>query len=291
MGGILLWLAAVCQPAQPDQRLEAILARVSEEAEIFSQAAANLTAEETFQQRARKSPRRFRPRFGRAATEPPKVEYSTREIVSEYGYARLRESPGRLHEFRQVVAVDGRRVKSQEQARHSLARDLRSEDDRVKKRMLEQFKRHGLASAAADFGQVILLFDRRRLADYEFRVARAERVGAEPALVVTFRQTGGGGSLVIFEGRSAIYQALEGELWVREPDWLPLRILLKTARKRDEVVIRDEATVDYVMSQHGVMVPASVVYRQFAGDALLVENRFRYSPFRRFAAEAEVKYD
>jgi hypothetical protein len=292
MEGILLWLAALAwQAPQADPRLQAVLARVAEEAEIFAQAATNLTSEETFQQRARKNPRRFRPRFGGAATEPPKVEYAMREIVSEYGYAVLKESPGQLHELRQVMSVDGRKIMSAQTARQALARGMKSQDDRVKRRMLEEFRRHGLASAAADFGQVILLFSQRRQGEYRFAIRRSEHIGADPALVLTFEQTGGSGALVIFEGRTAIHQTLEGELWVRQPDWLPLRVVLRSVRKRDETVIRDEATVDYVMTQHGVLAPASVVHRQYAGDQLAVENLFRYLAFRKFAAEAEVKFN
>jgi hypothetical protein len=276
---------------QTDQRLEAILGRVSEEAEIFAQTAPNLTGEETLQQKARKNPRRFRPRLGSAATQPPPAEYRSREIVSEYGFAVLQEAPGVIHEFRQVVSVDGRRILSQEQARHSLARGLTSADDRVKKRMLEQFQRFGLAEAAADFGQLILLFGQRRQGDYQFHASRRERVGADAAVVVDFEQRSGSGSLLILQGKTTVHQKLAGELWVREGDWLPLRITLQSSRQVDKLALRDEASVEYLMSPHGVLVPASVVHRQWTGQQLLVENLFRYAGFRKFAAEAEVKYD
>jgi len=287
--GLVLLLA--CAGGQVDVRLEGILRRLAEEAEIFAQTATNLTSEETLQQRARKNPRRFRLRLGSRAVEPPKPEYQSREIVSEYGFAVLKEAPGVIHEFRQVVSVDGRRIKSREQARHSLARGLKSADDRVKKQMLEQFQRYGLTEAAADFGQLLLLFGQRRQADYHFRVTRAERLGAEPAVVVDFEQRGGSSSLMIFQGKTAVHQRLDGEIWAREGDWLPLRIKLRSSRQVSRVWVRDEASVDYTMSQHGVLVPAAVVHRQWAGPELLVENLFRYAAFRRFAAEAQVKYD
>ena len=287
----MLHLAVLCAGWQADGRLEGILQRLAEEAEIFAQAATNLTGEETLQQKARKSPRRFRPRLGSGAVEPPKPEYQSREIVSEYGFAVLKEAPGVIHEFRQVVSVDGRRIKSREEARQSLARGLSSADDRVKKRMLEQFQRYGLAEAAADFGQLLLLFGQRRQADYYFRVMRQERLGAESAVVVDFQQRGGGGSLLIFQGKTAVHARLDGEIWAREGDWLPLGIKLRSSRQVNRLWIRDEASVDYTMSQHGVSVPAAVVHRQWAGQELLVENLFRYAAFRRFTAEAEVKYD
>ncbi len=276
--------------AEPDQRLEAILGRVAEEAEVFAQAAMNLTAEETLQQRARRSGRRFRPRLGAGPVQPPKPEYGTREIVSEYGFTVFKEAPGVIHELRQVVAVDGRRIVGREQARDALARGVKSEDDRVKKRMLDQFRRFGLSEAAADFGQVVLLFGQRRQGDYQFRVARRERVGAEAAVVVDFQQRGGSEPLFILEGKTAIHQKLDGELWAREGDWLPLRITLRSSRQVDKLSVRDEASVDYAMSQHGVLVPAAVVHRRWVGQDLLVENRFGYAAFRKFAAEAQVKY-
>jgi hypothetical protein len=291
MGVVLVLLAAVWPPAQADERLQAILDRVAEEAAILYQMAPNLVSEETFVQRARKNPRRFRPRLGSRAVQPPKPGYATREIVSEYGYSVLKESPGRLHEFRQIVSIDGRRVLGADKARESLFRGLKSEDDRVKRRMLENFRKHGLVSAATDFGQLLLLFGRRRLADYEFRVMREERVGAEAAVVVSFRQIGGEESLVIFEGRTAVRQRLEGELWVRQTDSMPLRISLRSSRAREGATIRDEATVEYTMTPHGALAPVSVAHRQWSGSELVVENIFRYSAFRRFSAEAEIKFN
>jgi len=274
-----------------EERLKAILSRVSEEAEVFLLAAPNLVGQETFQQRAAKAPRRFRPRLGSAAIQVPKPQYSTREIVSEYGYSVLRGAPGQLHEFRQIVSIDGRQIRSVEKARTTLTLGLKSADDRVKKRMVEDFKRHGLAEAAADFGPLILLFGKRRLGDYSLALSGSGRIGAEAALIVSFRQVAGTGSLLIFEKRKALRQPLEGEVWVRQPDWLPLRIGLRSSRKEETYSVRDEATVDYVLSPHGVLVPVSVVHRQFAGDELVVENLFRYSPFRKFTADTEIKFN
>ncbi len=288
---MVLLLAAVWPAAQTDQRLQAILDRVAEEAAIFAQMAPNLISQETFRQRARKPPPRFRPRLGKAAVTPPKPEYATREIVSEYGYSVFKEAPGRLHEFRQIVSVDGRRVLSADKARQTLFRGLKSEDDRIKRRMLEGFRKHGLANAATDFGQLLLLFGRRRLVDYQFGVVREERVGADAAVVLSFRQSSGAESLVIFEGKTAVQTRLEGELWVRQTDYGPLRISLSASRPREGSVIRDEATVEYTLSSHGALTPVSVVHRQWNGSELVVENSFRYSAFRKFAADAEIKFN
>lgn len=286
-------LAAAGFQSPPPPRagsIASILARVSEEAEAFRTMAPNLLAQETFQQRALKPPRRFRPRLGNAALQPPKPEYRTRAIVSEYGYATFRDAPNALHEFRQVVSVDGRRIASQEKARRTLTIGLRSEDDALKKRMLENFEKHGLRGAVTDFGQILLLFGRRRLDDYTFRVEGSGMVGAEAATILHFEQRGGSGALLIFEKRRAMHQPLEGQLWVRRSDSRPLRVVLRSTTKDGERVTRHEATVDYVFSSHGVLVPVSVVHRQFVGPDLVVENVFRYSPFRMFSTDTEMQF-
>lgn len=285
---LLLLLGQAGAPAE--ERLAQILSRVSEEAEVFRQMAPKLLSQETLRQRALEASPRFRPRLGQAATQPSKPQYRTREIVSEYTFSSFRESPNTIHEFRQVISVDGRQVATREKARSTLVLGIRSEDDRLKKRLLEEFARHGLSGAAADFGQLILLFTRRRLENYSFQYAGAGRLGAENAAILSFRQKAGEESLTIFERRKAIREPLEGRLWVREPDFLPLRIELHADRKDGEQLIRDEATVDYVMSPHAVITPASVVRRRFAGGLLVVEDVFQYSPFRLFAAEAEIKF-
>jgi hypothetical protein len=290
MRAVVLLLTAALLAESTEERLRKILARVSEEAEVFHSMAPKMLAQETLVQRAIKPRPRFRPRVGRAAVEPPKPEYRTRELVSEYSFGSFQEAPNSVHEFRQVIAVDGRRVVSAEKARQSLAAGLRSEDDRVKKRLLDDFEKHGMTGAAADFGQVLLLFSRTNLDKYEFQAAGERLIGPERALVLTFRQVAGEESLLIFERRKAIRQALEGELWVRASDFLPLRVILRSSREQDKIAVRDEATVDYTRSAQGVLTPAAVVHRQFAGNVLTVENVFRYSPFRFFGADTEIKF-
>lgn len=284
--GLLLLLAA---PAS-DQPLEQALSRVSEEAEAFRQAAPKILAREKLVQRTRKPQRRFHPRLGNTALEPPKPQYRTREIISEYGFAALAEAPGALHEFRQVISVDNRPVLAAEEARGRLTAGLRSADDRAKKRMLESFEKYGLTGAAADFGQVLLLFTRRRLKDYSFAPAGNGQVGADPARIFAFKQTGGAASFLILEKRKAIHQPLEGELWVRASDGMPLRIVLVSQHEEGGVAIRDESRVDYAMTPHGYLAPASVVRRQTSGGQLVVEDVYEYSDIRMFQSDSEVKF-
>jgi hypothetical protein len=277
--------------AQQAGDVQNIMSRVSEEAEVFAHSARAVLSEETLKQRTRKGAVRFRPRIGDAATKPPKEEFLEREIVSEYGFSSFKDSPAALHEFRTVTAVDGRKVAGVEKARRTLTMGMASADDAVKKQMLRDFEKHGLTGAATDFGQLILLFAKRRLADYDFEIAGQDRIGADPAVVVKFRQKGGQEALTVFAHNAALRNTLQGAIWVRTPDYLPLRIRLVSSRKEGAFVVNTEGTVDYVMSAHGCVLPAAVVHRDTMGDKLMTENVFQYTTFRKFGAESELKFD
>ncbi|MFN3325273.1 MAG: hypothetical protein ACK5AZ_17405 [Bryobacteraceae bacterium] len=274
-----------------ESKLERALSRISEEAEVFAMMAPKALGKEVLVQKAAVPGSRFRPRVGAAATQPPPLRIREREIVSEYGFSHFQEAPEALHEFRQVVSVDGRQVAQLEKARATLTAGLLSDDDRLKKQMLRDFERHGLVGAASDFGQLILLFTKRRIGNFAFRPEGNVRIGADRAWVLIFSQFEGGESLTIFEGNRAVRKRLEGKIWLREPDLLPIRIMVESERQEKNATVRDTGTVDYEMSPHGALLPVSVIHRQHAGGQLMVENRFRYSDFRRFAAEAEIKFD
>ena len=281
-----MWAAGLCVVlAAADGQLDRVLARVSGEAEAFAGRAPMMVTQETLRQKVRRGPARFRPRVGVAP-----VAYLTREIVSEYGWSRFKDSPNWLHEFRQVITVDGRQVRSHEKARTTLTMGINSEDDRVKKRMLEEYARYSLADVGTDFGQLILLFARRGLANYAFQPIGAGRIGADQTLQYAFEQKAGQEALTIFQRRQMIRQNLRGSLWVRERDGVPLRVVLESVRQEGKVKIRDEAVVDYMMSAHGALVPVSVVQRQLQDGELMVENRFEYGPFRKFAATSDIKF-
>ena len=286
--GLVLLTAA---QAQQEGDLQSMLRRVSEEAEVFAHSARAVLSQETLRQRTRKTPVRFRPRVGDAATKPPKEEFLSREVVSEYGYSSFKDSPAALHEFRTVTSVDGRKVQAAEKARRTLTMGMSSADDGVKKQMLRDFEKHGLVGAATDFGQVILLFVKRRLADYEFEIKGRDRIGADSATVLAFRQKGGPESLTVFAHNTALRSTLQGFIWLRMPDHLPLRIRLLSSRKEGPFVVNTEGTVDYAMSSHGCLLPAAVVHRDTAGDKLMTENVFEYTPFKKFGAESELKFD
>jgi hypothetical protein len=283
---VLLLAQLAFQPAPPE-----ILDRISEEAEMLRQNAPKTLTQETLQQRALRPPSRFRPRIGKAATQAPRPRLQVREILSEYSIGSLRDSsPELLVEFRQVISVDGRKIQTPEKARHALTLGLRSPDDRLRKRMLEDFEKHGLFGAATDFALLLLQFTRRSIRDVELSVAGETRIGADPALVLNYRQISGPGAVLDFFSRKATRHVLKGQLFVRKPDGLPLRITALIERTERGHTYRDDATVEYTLSSHGFLTPASVIHRAFVDSQLITENLFRYAPFKRFSAEAELNF-
>src|SRR5215471_5713396 len=148
---IFMWLLALLALVQDATvpKLPELLSRAAEEAEILRQNAPKALTQETLEQRALMPPNRFRPAIGKAAAEPPKPRLMVRQIVSEYSVGTLKESDSNnLLEFRQVISVDGKKVQSVEKARHALSLGIASADDRVRKRMLEDFARNGLVDIA-----------------------------------------------------------------------------------------------------------------------------------------------
>jgi hypothetical protein len=282
-------LSAQVPPPQPT--LPEILARVAEEAEVLEQNAPKALTQETLEQRAQIFPPRSLLRVGKAATLAPKPRLLVREIVSEYSVGTLKESNSPdLVEFRQVVSVDGRRVQSAASARHALSLGIHSADDRVRKRMLEDFAKHGLVDVATDYGLILLAFTKRGLENMEVKPAGESRVGAEDALVFSWRQTSAAGGELEFFGNQSARRPLQGMLYVRKSDGLPLRVQAWAEHPDAKRTIRDEAAVDYALSTHGFLMPASVVHRHLVDGQLKTENLYRYEPFKLFSADTEIKF-
>src|SRR4051794_1945242 len=223
---VALYVAAQESPLLP---LDSILSRIAEEAEVLQQNAPKALTTETLQQRTLLPPSRFRPRMGKSALEPPKPRQQVREIVSEYSVGALKESASRnLTEFRQVISVDGRKVQSVESARHALSLGLKSEDDRARKRMLEDFARNGLVDVATDYGLILLAFTKRAQTDTQFVLAGEDLIGTEPVLVISWEQTASGAGMLEFLGNQTNRRAMRGRLLVRKSDGLPLRVQVWT---------------------------------------------------------------
>src|ERR1035437_2918823 len=141
---VAVFVAFAQNPPQPS--LPELLSRVAEEAEMLQQNAPKSLTQEVLDQLALMPATRFRPRIGKMATDVAQpLRLVVRQIVSEYSVGTLKESAVQnLTELRQVISVEGRKVQSAERARHALSLGITSPDDRIRKRMLEDFAAHGL---------------------------------------------------------------------------------------------------------------------------------------------------
>jgi hypothetical protein len=284
------FLACAFSPAQLS--LPELLSRVAEEAEMLQQNAPKSVSREVLEQRALMPSTRFRPRIGKkaiAVVPPPRL--LVREIISEYSVGTLKESAVQnLTELRQVISVDGRKIQTPERARHALSLGITSPDDRIRKRMLEDFARHGLVDIATDYGIFLLAFSKRGLENMNVVLGGEDQVGADAAWVLNWRQTSPDAGMLEFLGNQASRLALQGRLLVRQSDGLPLRIQSWSEHSQANHQIRDEATVDYIQSAHGFLTPASVIHRHMVDGQVITENLYRYDPFKLFSADAEIKF-
>jgi hypothetical protein len=262
-----------------DAGLTQALAEAARVATTFWHLAPDYVARETLNQKALTLPKR-RLRAGASALEPPTPEFSHREIVSYYALSSFRASPEALHEFREIVSVDGQNIPGESGADKFRA-ILNGSDDKAKKGLLDRFEKASLAVAATDFGQLILLFTKGNQGKYNFRSGGSALVGADRALIVDFSQSGGAEALRVSEPGKEIREPLTGQIWIREAGFMPIRITLRTAHLERSKTIRDEARVDYEPKTDGMILPVSVVYRRFVNDDLHVEAIYRYSEWQR----------
>lgn len=290
----MLWLAALLVFAQESapSTLPDLLSRVAEEAEVLQQNIPKTLTTETLEQRTLLPPSRFRPRIGKSAIQQaPAPRLQIRNIVSEYSVGALKDSASRnLTEFRQVISVDGRKVQSLESARHALSIGLKSPDDRARKRMLEDFARHGLVDVATDYGLLLLTFTKRGQKEMRVTAAGEEQIGADSVLALNWEQTSDAEGMLEFIGNQTNRRAMRGRLLIRKSDGLPLRIQVWTEHTLNNRIIRDEGTVDYTPTTHGFLTPASVAHRHMIDGQVITENLYRYEPFKLFSADAEIKF-
>jgi hypothetical protein len=270
----------MCQAAagQAPLTLPEILARVGKEAEAFRKIAPTTLSEETLEQRSlilTQAPE------AAAIKGPIGSNFETHEIISEYGYASPAGAPNALHEIRKTISVDGRQVTTVEKARNAMTLGLNSSEVKLKKKLLEEFEKHGLHGAATDFGQLILLFTPGHLRDYTFEIKGERQIGADRLLVVSFAQISGSGGFTMFRGNTVKRQPIGGELMVRKRDGVPMRVTMTAVSESKELTLKDESTVDYADSAWGVVLPASVVHREYLKDTLVSENTFFYTTFRK----------
>ena len=90
----------------------------------------------------------------------------------------------------------------------------------------------------------------------------------------------------MFRGDSKTQRlSVEGEIWVREADGLPLRITMSASDSSADKTLREEATVDYAMSEFGTLLPVETTHRELRSGVEVEENKFTYTEFHRFGAQ------
>jgi hypothetical protein len=290
----LLAILLLASTLKADEQTQKMTARLTEEADAFRRLAPRMLGEETLHQRAQKPPARFHPRIGAAAIGPPPVAWQERTLVSEYGFTSFAGEEESLHELRQVVSVDGRRVGDAKKAQDALAKVISLKDDARKRELLREFEKHGLLGAVTDFGQLILLFTPRNVGRFEFSARGASTLGDAHALVFEYSQIDGPEELTLFEPNAHDQPKrirARGEVWVRADNFLPLRITLTVSQGDGPTGLHEEAAVDYSMSNYGTLLPTATNHRELRGGKLVAENKFVYDGFHEFAASTELRFD
>lgn len=284
-------LLCVVSALHADELTQKMTARVSEEAEAFHKIALEVLGTEKLHQSAVKAQTRFHPRVANA---PQKPQWQDHNVVSEYGFATFTGQAGAIHEVRQVVSFDNRKVSDTKKAQDALAKAITASDDGQKKELLKEFERYGLNGAVTDFGQILLLFTRRDLERYEFTARGARMIGYDRALVFSYKQLDGPEALTLFEqnkGDHANRLRIEGEIRVRASDFVPLQITLAATQGDAPNSIREEAAVTYAMSKYGALLPTATEHHELRNGKLVVQNDFTYADFHKFGASSELKFD
>lgn len=265
-----------------------LLAKTTRQADEFQQKAMLAISTETLHQHSLVIPPHPFITVGTAATQL-ESRFLSHEIVSEYSIGRLKGSPPTdLLEFRELVSMDGNPVQTPEVARRALNEDVQAGADHIRKQILAEFTKLGLVDVATDYGLVLLAFTSRGLPLLDIKPAGEAFIGTEEAVKLDWAQRTGGA--LEFRGRKVARRPLAGSIWIRKSDGMPLRIFAWFEHEEPKHTLRDEASVDYVVSTMGFPVPATVVHRHYVDGQGLTENLYTYAPFRLFTTDTNIRY-
>jgi len=257
--------------------LRPMLERLASEAAAYEKLAQEVTGQETIHLREWKAPRKFKLRVGEAAKDAHAPQWGTREIVSLYGVSSV---GGSLHEIRQVLFVDRKKVQGEQHAQQTLEALLTSSGDQQKLAALKQLEKYTAGGAATDFGPLILLFSHGGAERYEFTSLGPRSLGTASADVYHFKQLDGSEGLTLFAGQTRKLN-IEGELWIAQATDGPLRLTLTSEVPESSPRVREEATVDYARSPLGALLPAQIEQVELRGDQVTSENIFDYGNFQK----------
>jgi hypothetical protein len=276
--------AAFAQPLPADRLLDA----VATSAELFRQQARALVSEETLVQRCYRIPEHPHLAIGKAA-EPLRARVVATELVSQYTLGSLKnDRSGNLLEIREIVEKNGAPVQTPAAARKALSADISLGEEKIRKKMLAGFTDLGLLDVATDYGPILLAFTRAGQRELKIEPVGPRLFGTDDAFVFHWTQSAGG--LLDIRGRKTSRLAMQGELWVRPADGAPLRVTASVEHNDGARVLREDATIEFVLSHDGCPTPITVAHRHYVDAALLTENLYTYAPFRRFGVDTTIRY-
>jgi hypothetical protein len=272
-GFIAVVTGAVCLSAQLPVGTQGVVERLAKEADLFDRMAHRVAGVETLRQTLPRGSRIAKGKRGVDTVLPEQV----REIVSEYGFMGVDERGGSLKEVRMVVSVDGQRWKKRNKNLDSLARTLSATDDKKRRSLLESYENFGLQGFVTDLGQLILLFSRGLVSNYEIRYVGKDNQSLD---VYEYTQLGGTDALTVYEGKAPLRLKLQGKIWVQASDKLPVGLSVESTREENKSIIRDISIVEYAPSDFGFLLPKRINHRQYVGEHLFVEDDFNYRDFK-----------
>ena len=263
---------------QTDPRLDQALAAIARAAAQLLETAPRFGSQETLKQKAIVTPRRTPAADpgNRAGPAQAPDRTNDRQILSAYALCGRGPHPQSLQEIRVVYESQGKTILPRAKAWAEL-KEAALTNFALRPELRGEFERESLGETAVDFGQLLLLFQKTSLPKYTFALLKSELVGADAALVISFAQQSGAASLHLNEAGKRSQARLEGQIWVRATDYLPLRIILRAERDRKKVRLRDEVHVDYELHQGATLLPASVSHRRYLDDQLRAENIYQYA--------------
>ncbi len=260
---------ALSAVAAADERTRKLAARLPEEAALFAREAVKYASEEKLTQRAVAE-------SGELNGVTMKV-WKNKLIVSRYAFVSFREAPEALREMRQIESIDGKPAKG-EKSLKAVADAVTANDERGKRKLLEDFEKAGLTGVATNLGQLLLLFSGRKIQNYDFSFQSQKFVGTDRVMVFTYAQTEGGG-MTTFRGKDTMRSKLSGELWV-DGDYRPLKVTLNSVVEApDKKIIRQEMEVRYAPTLYPCVLPTVARHREFRDGIVEVETLYEYTPF------------
>src|SRR5580658_392192 len=170
-------LSVVLLHGEDPSVLEDYLEALARSAATFADTAPGLTATEMLDQRGRRGfveMLRGKKDTARKLDVTLPEDFHTHHVISSYALAQVGEGHV-LHEIRTIVTMDGKSLTTADAAQHALTIGLQSADDSTKRKLLEDLERNQLEGAATDFGQLILLFNKRHQKDYDFSLSGDQR--------------------------------------------------------------------------------------------------------------------